>query len=324
LENLTYLQRIQAFKASAATLESAYGACEHDARAHYENFPVASLLLPRGMRPHVAAVYAFARAADDMVDEGQWLESERHALLDGWLRRLRQAAASADASAPPAPGEPANTVEIFLALGASIRAMGLPVSLFEDLVSAFRQDITTTRYASWADLFDYCRRSANPVGRLVLQIAGCRDRALDAASDAVCTALQLTNFWQDLKIDFERGRIYLPADVRAAYGAREDDLRAGDLTPGWRRAMALAVACTRELFDAGRSVCDRVGGRLGWELRATWLGGTHILDKLERAGFDSVRARPTLGVTDAPWFLWRLLTWRLHRRQSPARLRDST
>jgi squalene synthase HpnC len=311
---------------SAAVLASAYAACERDARAHYENFPVASLLVPRRMRPHVAAVYAFARAADDMADEGRRLAAERHALLDGWLRRLRQAAASADAGPPPLPREPANTVEIFLALGASIRSIDLPLSWFEDLVSAFRQDITTTRYASWADLFDYCRRSANPVGRLVLRIAGRRDPVLDAASDAVCTALQLTNFWQDLKIDFDRGRIYLPADERAAHGAREDDLRGDVLTPGWRRALAAAAARTRKLFVAGRPVCDGIGGRLGWELRATWLGGIRILDKLERAGFDSVRTRPTLGVTDAPWVLWRLLNWPASPRTAagPPGLRDST
>jgi phytoene synthase len=302
---------------SAAILASAYAACEQDARTHYENFPVASRLLPRRMRPHVAAVYAFARAADDIADEGRRSPAERHALLDGWLRRLRAAAApdarSADAStggtAPPVPGEPANTVDIFLALGASIRAIGLPVSLFEDLVSAFRQDIATARYASWSDLFDYCRRSANPVGRLVLQIAGYRDRTLETASDAVCTALQLTNFWQDLKVDFERGRIYLPVEERAAHGAREDDLRADALAPEWRRAVAAAVTRTRGLFDAGRPVCDGVRGRLRHQLRATWLGGVRILDKLERAGFDSVRSRPRLRGSDAPWFFWRLLTW---------------
>ena len=334
---------------AAAVLASAYAACERDARVHSENFPVASLLLPGRMRPHVAAVYAFARAADDIADEGRRSPDERHALLDGWLRRLHHSAVSSsavsssavsssavsssavsssavspDAGPPPVPGEPANTVEIFLALGASIRGIGLPVSWLEDLVSAFRQDITTTRYASWPDLYDYCRRSANPVGRLVLRIAGYRDGALDAASDALCTALQLTNIWQDLKIDFERGRIYLPADERTAHGAREDDLRGDFLTAEWRLALAAAVSRTRGLFEAGRPVCDGIGGRLGWELRATWLGGVRILDKLERAGFDSVRTRPTLGVTDAPWFLWRLLTWSIHRRQRPAGLRDST
>jgi phytoene synthase len=294
---------------SAAILASAYAACEQDARAHYENFPVASLLLPRRMRPHVAAVYAFARAADDIADEGRRSPAERHTLLDGWLRRLHHAAASMEAGPAPAPGEPANAVAIFLALGASIRGIGLPVPLFEDLVSAFRQDISTTRYASWPEVFDYCRRSANPVGRLVLQIAGSRDPALDTASDAVCTALQLTNFWQDLKSDFERGRIYLPEDERTSHGARDDDLRHDFLTIEWRRALAAATARTRELFDAGRPVCDGVRGRLGYELRATWLGGVRILDKLERSGFDPVRARPTLGAGDATWFLWRLLTW---------------
>src|SRR5262245_42750638 len=308
---------------SAAVLASAYAACEHDARAHYETFPVAPLLLPRGMRPHVAAVYAFARAADDMADEGQRLAAERNALLDAWLRRLHHAAASPDAGPPPGPGEPANAVEIFLALGATIRAIGLSVALFEDLVSAFRQDITTTRYDSWHDVLDYCRRSANPIGRLVLQIAGYRDRTLDAASDAVCTALQLTNFWQDLTIDFARGRIYLPAHERSAHGAREDDLRRDPLPPEWRRALAAAAARTREMFDAGRPICDRIGGRLGWELRATWLGGVRILDKLERSGFDPVRSRPALGATDAPWVRWRRLTWPLRRAQRPTALRDS-
>jgi squalene synthase HpnC len=294
---------------SAGTIAAAYAACEKDASAHYENFPVASLLLPRRMRPHVAAVYAFARSADDFADEGSRTPAARHALLDGWIRRLRHAARSNEPGPPPAPGEPPNAQAIFLALGASIRTHALPLSLFEDLVSAFRQDITTVRYISWADLFDYCRRSANPVGRLVLRIAGHREAALDAASDAVCTALQLTNFWQDLRTDAERGRIYLPEEERTAHAAREADLFAGRLTPGWHRAIAAAVARTRARFDEGRPVCDGVAGRLRYELRATWLGGVRILDRLERSGFDPVRSRPKLGLADAPWFAWRLLTF---------------
>jgi squalene synthase HpnC len=299
---------------TAAALASAYAACERDARTHYENFPVASRLLPRRMRPHIAAVYAFARAADDLADEGRRSASERHALLDGWLRRLRDAAAGAGPGAPPVSGEPANTVQIFVALGASIRAHALPVSLFEDLVSAFRQDITVTRYASWADVLDYCRRSANPVGRLVLRIAGYSNQALDAASDAVCSALQLTNFWQDLRVDAARGRIYLPAEERQLHGAREEDLVAGRMTPEWRQAIASATARTRELFAAGRPACDMVSGRLRYELRATWLGGMRILDRLERSGFDPFDARPTLGVVDAPWLIWRLTTWGVGQR----------
>ena len=179
-------------------------------RGHYENFPVASVLLPRSMRRHVAALYAFARTADDFADEGVRPPDERLRLLEGWQRRLWQVAASDAPGDPPAEGEPPDTVEIFLALGASIRERGLPVSLFEDLLSAFRQDVTVTRYATWVDLLDYCRRSANPVGRLVLRIAGHDDAQLDEWSDRICMALQLTNFWQDLKIDFDRGRIYLP------------------------------------------------------------------------------------------------------------------
>jgi squalene synthase HpnC len=296
-------------RTSAPALASAYAACEQEARTHYENFPVASRLLPKAMRPHVAAVYAFARAADDFADEGQRTLDERHALLDGWIRRLHDAASGRQAGPPPRRGEPANAPEIFVALGASISAHALPVELFEDLVSAFRQDIETARYASWGSLLDYCRRSANPVGRLVLRIAGYRDPALDAASDAVCTALQLTNFWQDLRSDFERGRIYLPAAERAAHGAIEEELRGPLLDAAWRHALASASARTRAFFAAGRPVCDAVSGPLRYELRATWLGGVRILDRLERSGFDPVRSRPTLGIADAPWFAWRLATW---------------
>jgi squalene synthase HpnC len=294
----------------AGALASAYAACERDARLHYENFPVASLLLPRAMRPHVAAVYAFARAADDFADEGGWSIEQRHTLLDGWVRRLHHAASSHEPGPPPAPGEPHNAVQIFVALGASIRLHSLPVTLFEDLVSAFRQDIETTRYTSWVDVLDYCRRSANPVGRLVLRIAGYRDPALDALSDAICTALQLTNFWQDLRIDYERGRIYMPAAERAAHGAIDEHLRGGRISDPWRHALAAAAARTRALFAQGRPLCDAVAGPLRYELRATWLGGIRILDHLEQSRFDPVLVRPQLGVADVPWFAWRMLTWK--------------
>jgi len=300
-------------------LDAAYASCERDARRHYENFPVASLLVPRGMRRHVAAVYAFARAADDLADEGTRTVDERHALLDGWLRRLRRAAATGEPGEAPKPGEPPNTVAIFLALGASIRERALPLELFEQLLSAFRQDVTVTRYPSWDGVLDYCRRSANPVGRLVLAIAGHRDARLDAWSDAICTALQLTNFWQDLTIDFDRGRIYLPAAEREAHGAREEDLAAGRITPAWRNALSAAAARTRALFGEGRPLCDALHGRLRHELRATWLGGTRILDRLERAGFDVVNGRPALGAGDIPWFAWRLATWTGSRRPSGLR-----
>jgi len=292
-------------------IAAAYASCARDARTHYENFPVASRLVPQRMRHHVAAVYAFARAADDFADEGTRPVDERHRLLDGWLCRLREAV-SRGTNAPSRPvdqGEPANTNEIFVALGATIREKQLPPELFEDLLSAFRQDVTVTRYASWMDVMDYCRRSANPVGRLVLRIADYRDAGLDGWSDAICTALQLTNFWQDLKIDYDRGRVYVPEDEMRAHGASPSDLAGSTMTPAWTRTVAAAVARTRALFHEGLPLCNAVRGRLRYELRATWLGGTRILDRLERSEYDMIHRRPSLGVTDAPWFAWRMLSW---------------
>jgi hydroxysqualene synthase len=291
------------------SLEAAYASCERDVRAHYENFPVASLLIPSRMRRHVAALYAFARAADDFADEGKWSIEERHRLLDGWVRRLHDAVSRDGHGDVPARGEPPNASEIFVALGATIREKALPMQLFEDLVSAFRQDVTVTRYATWQDLRDYCRRSADPVGRLVLRIAGYRDERLDTWSDAICTALQLTNFWQDLAVDFTRGRIYVPAELLAEHGALEQDLARGRLTSAWQQALEAAVLRTSALFTLGRPLCAAVRGRLRYELRATWLGGIRILDRLEASGFDPIGYRPRLRLSDAPWFAWRMIAW---------------
>jgi hydroxysqualene synthase len=276
---------------------------------HYENFPVASILLPSSMRQHIAAVYAFARTADDFADEGQLPPAERLRLLDGWRRRLRQAAAAAAPGEPPVAGEPPDVVNLFLAVGRSIREKALPLGLFEDLLSAFRQDVDVTRYSTWSQLLAYCQRSANPVGRLVLRIADQRDARLDEWSDCICTALQLTNCWQDLKIDCDRGRIYVPSEVTNAHGARERDLFEGRITAAWQAALRDVVARTRELFRQGRPLCQAVGGRLRYELRATWLGGMRILDRLEASGFDVIGNRPVLRPADAPWFLRRMMTW---------------
>jgi len=300
-------------------LAAAYASCARDARTHYENFPVASLLLPRPMRPHVAAVYAFARAADDFADEGERSVEERLQLLDRWLSRLREAVSGRPATAPTAgPGEPPNSREIFIALGATIRSQGLGPGLFEDLLSAFRQDVTVTRYATWPDLFDYCRRSANPLGRLVLRIGGHRDGQLDEWADAICTALQLTNFWQDFQIDHGRGRIYLPLEEMRAHGADERALSGGRLSPEWERALSSAVGRTRTLFDAGRPLCDHVRGRLRYELRATWLGGVRILDRLESIRFNLVERRPTLRAADVPWLVGSMVAWPLAGRRHAA------
>lgn len=284
-------------------LDEAYAACERLARSHYENFPVASCLLPARMRPHVAAVYAFARIADDVADEGLAPADERLAALARWGGRLDSVlAGGADPGGPHA--------EVFVAVRESIVTCRLPVQLFHDLLSAFAQDVTVGRYATWAAVLEYCRRSANPVGRLVLRVAGYDRPELDRASDAVCTALQLTNFWQDLEIDWRKGRLYVPDEIWKPAGASIDDLSAGRLTPAWRTALADVAARTRALFAEGRTVCDGVRGRLRYELRATWLGGTRILTKLEAFDFDMFRHRPGLTLADAPPIAWRTIVWR--------------
>jgi len=276
-------------------LRAAYAACEALAQSHYENFPVASRLMPARLRPHVAAVYAFARTADDFADEPGRESDQRLSLLGDWRRRLH---------------DPADETEEFVALHDTIDKFSLPVSLFDDLLDAFTQDVTTTRYETWTAVLDYCRRSANPVGRLVLLLSGYQDDRLNRASDAVCSALQLTNFWQDLAIDWPRGRLYVPEEIWRSHHANPSDLDAGRITPEWLAALQDCGARTRALFDEGRPVCDGVGGRLRYELRATWLGGARILDRLERSGFDVFRARPKLGPADALVIACETLLWR--------------
>ena len=286
-------------------LAHAYAACEALARAHDENFPVASRLLPPAMRPHVAAVYAFARVADDIADEGSAPAAERQAQLDAWQRQLHAAVAADGSGRAPQAHEDL----IVVALAHSIRSLDLPITLCDDLLSAFGQDTMTTRYDSWTDVFDYCRRSANPVGRLVLRIAGYRDEALDRSADALCTALQLTNFWQDFAHDWLIGRLYVPRDVSASCRAREMDLNGPFLNESWMAAMRQCIDQTRAQFEAGRAVCDGVTGRLRYELRLTWLGGARILEQVERTGAALLSQRPAVGTRDVPLLLWRAVRW---------------
>ena len=258
------------------------------------------------MRPHVAAVYAFARIADDLADEGTAAPAERQAALHAWQDRLHHAVEETG-SAVEGEGEQL----VIVALVHSIRSLDLPISLFDDLISAFGQDTMTTRYASWADVFDYCRRSANPVGRLVLRIAGYPDgEPLARSSDALCTALQLTNFWQDFGRDWRAGRLYVPLDEQRAAGASEADLAQGRMTDSWARTIERCVAVTKDMFADGRSVCDGVSGQLGLELRLTWLGGARILERVERTRGTLLDRRPALGRADAPLLVWRALRWR--------------
>ena len=300
-----------------APLADAYAACEQLARSHYENFPVASRLLPAAMRPHVAAVYAFARVADDLADEGTLTPEARRANLAQWREGLHRAARD------PAETRSSDRDELILtAIGNTIQLCDLPVALFDDLISAFGQDTMTTRYASWCDLVDYCRRSANPVGRLVLRIAGYRDEALDRSSDGLCTALQLTNFWQDFGRDWSAGRLYVPAEVMETCGAREDELDAATLGDAWNQAIEACVVVTRQYFRQGRTVCDGVEGWLRFELRLTWLGGVRVLERVAFSGAGVRRHRPRLGAADVPGLLWRALRWTADDRDLRAQRAD--
>ncbi len=291
-------------------LARAYRACAALAQSHYENFPVASRLLPKAMRPHVAAVYAFARVADDIADEGADAPAIRKERLRAWQVRLHEAAGAGTTRRSIRDDAPAESRDelIVVALGHSMRSLSLPLSLFDDLLSAFGQDITTTRYDSWSAVLDYCRRSANPIGRLVLRIAG-RGDALDRPSDALCTALQLTNFWQDFGRDWQAGRLYVPRSVQDACGASEADLADRSLTPAWVRAIEECATVTRDLFDQGKAVCDGVDGRLRLELRLTWLGGRRVLDRVVERHASLPLSRPTLGAADVPSLLWRAALW---------------
>ena len=251
------------------------------------------------MRPHIAAIYAFARTADDFADDEGREAKERLRLLNDWRAKLHRIVRG------ESDGDP-----VFIALGATMKQRDLPVQLFEDLLSAFEQDVTVHRYETWDQVMDYCRRSANPIGRLVLRVANIRDEGTDRASDALCTALQLTNFWQDFAIDWHHGRLYVPRQESAAAGASERDLDAVRMTSAWKTTMRSCVTRTRTLFEAGRPVADAVRGRLRFELRATWLGGTRILQKIEQLDYDTLQSRPRLTASDVFTILPATLLWK--------------
>ncbi len=267
------------------------------ARAHYENFPVASRLVPGRMRPHVAALYAFARAADDFADEPAH-DGRRLEAIDRWEARLDRCLAG-EADHP-----------VFVALSETIRRFELPDRLLRDLLDAFRQDCRVGRYDTWDELLDYCRRSANPVGRLVLILFGYRGEEEAALSDRICSALQLTNFWQDVPVDLRKDRIYLPTEDRLRFGVTENDLREGRLHEGLRRLLGEVVARTRRLYAEGLPLLGRTRGRLRLELRMVWIGGHLVLDRIERRGFDVFGARPALTRLDRVSMLVRSLLGR--------------
>jgi hydroxysqualene synthase len=274
---------------------------------HYENFPVASILCPPALRPPIEAIYRFARTADDIADEGSASAAERLADLAAFEVELLNIATGASPQRWPA---------VFIPLGQALRTHQLPVPLLQDLLSAFKQDTGNPTYASRAELVDYCSRSANPVGRLLLYLAGVKEAPASAQSDAVCTALQLINFWQDLSVDLGRGRHYVSDDDLAAHGLRRNQLQPGRDTPASRALVQSLVAWSRGLMLEGAGLVHRLPGRMGWELRLVVQGGLRILEKIEHGGCNALTWRPTITVGDAPRLLWRASMMKTHTGRS--------
>jgi len=266
---------------------------------HYENFPVASLLCPARFRPPIAAIYHFARTADDIADEGNASPAERLAALAAYRADL-SAASQGHAASERWPN-------VFGALGPMLQAWQLPLTLLTDLLSAFEQDIVQTRYADQAELLDYCRRSANPIGRLLLHLYGVHDEQALKQSDCICTSLQLVNFWQDLSEDIPRGRIYLPADMQAKHGVTEAELLSLQCTSNSRALVADSVDWARQLMRQGAPLVKQVPGRAGWELRLVVQGGLRIAERIEQLDFATLQQRPVIGKRDALVMAWRTL-----------------
>ncbi|MFZ5524245.1 MAG: squalene synthase HpnC [Pseudomonadota bacterium] len=250
---------------------------------HYENFPVASILMPRRLRKPVAAIYHFARAADDIADEGDMPDWERLQRLDEFRAEL---ARIADDTTPLTP--------LFIDLGAEMREHALPMQPFHDLLDAFSQDVVKKRYSNFPDLLEYCRRSANPVGNLLLHLYREATPQNIIYSDAICTSLQLINFWQDIARDYVIGRIYLPQDEMAEYGVSEAHIAQGISDDAWRNLIRFQADRARAMMLAGAPLGSILTGRIGLEMRMIIAGGLRILSKLEHAQYDMFRHRPVL------------------------------
>lgn len=263
---------------------------------HYENFPVASILLPRRLHAPVTAIYAFARSADDIADEGNAPAEARLAALDRYRSQLDVIER----------GEaPAET--LFQRLADTIRTHALPIQLFRDLLDAFSQDVVKKRYADFAEVLDYCRRSANPVGRLMLHLYGAVNARNLEQSDAICSSLQIINFWQDVAIDWRKDRVYLPQDDLRNFSVSEAQIAAGRVDANWRRLMRFEVDRARGMMLDGAPLGSALPGRIGLELRTVIAGGLRILDKIEAVDFDVFTKRPALKSSDWPLLLCRAL-----------------
>ncbi|ALU89849.1 phytoene synthase protein [Herbaspirillum rubrisubalbicans M1] len=261
---------------------------------HYENFPVASLLLPARLRPAVAAIYAFARSADDIADEGEASSAERLAALQAYEAQLDLIAARVSCTLP-----------LLQRLQQTIAQYALPLQPLRDLLSAFRQDVVTTRYPHYQDLLDYCRRSANPVGTLMLHLYGAANEENLRDSDAICSALQLINFLQDIAIDWQKARIYLPLEDLERFGVSQDDIAQACVDLRWQQLMRFQTERARALMLAGAPLAKRLPGRIGLELRMVVQGGLRILERIEAVQGDVFHHRPKLGKLD-----WLLVGWR--------------
>jgi squalene synthase HpnC len=269
---------------------------------HYENFPVASVLCPARIRPAVVAIYWFARTADDIADEGDAPAAQRQADLAAYRAELDAAAAGR----PPGP----RWAPVFTPLAAAIERHRLPIEPLAALLSAFVQDVTVTRYADREAVLDYCRRSADPVGRLLLHLHGVGGADALREADAICTALQLINFWQDLGVDAARGRLYAPAADLTRHGVTEAELLERRESPRTQALVADLLHWAVDLMHAGAPLVHRLPGRAGWELRLVVQGGLRIAERISAGGHRALSSRPTLSAADAPRLLWRALRMR--------------
>jgi squalene synthase HpnC len=287
------------------TLGEARQYCRELAESHYENFHVASWLLPKRLRPHFHSIYAYCRISDDLGDEVA-NQAQALALLDIWQEQL-DACYQGEAKHP-----------VFVALGETIRICDIPKQPFADLLTAFRQDQTITRYASMDSVLGYCRNSANPVGRLVLYACGYRDAGRFAFSDETCSALQLANFWQDVREDFARGRIYLPQDAMAAAGVDEAMIANGQATSAFRALMREQIAYTRAMFARGAKLIGMVDRELAVDLDLFTRGGVEILRAIEARQYDVLSARPTISKPRKAMLLLHALVGRFVPGMRPA------
>ena len=284
-------------------IESSYRFCERLTSKHYENFPVASLFVPKDKRKFICSVYAFARIADDFADAPGSTVAERIDNLSRWQEHLDQCF------------DGSSSHPVFIALGETSRHCRIPRELFQDLLDAFRSDVTVHRHDSYESLLRYCSNSANPVGRIVLSIFDYQDEELFKLSDSLCTALQLTNFWQDVGLDARQGRIYMPAEDLSTFGYTYEQLIRGEFNGSFAEMMNFELSRTDRLFEAGRPLLERVGDELRLELALIWHGGRRILEKIRKNGFNVLSRRPTLTFWDKGLVVTRALSERRNMRK---------